>query len=74
MKLKKFGIDGLEIYYSHYNAEQRKILLTAAEENNLLISDGSDYHGNNKNISLFEPGRDNPQIKVWRLTGLQKII
>ena len=73
-ELKNFGIEGLEIYYSRYNAEQRKILLTAAEENNLLVSGGSDYHGKNKeNISLFELGRDNPQIKVWRLTILQKI-
>ena len=73
-ELKNFGIEGLEIYYSRYNAEQRKILLEAAEENNLLVSGGSDYHGKNKeNISLFELGKDNPQIKVWRLTILQKI-
>ncbi len=72
-ELKNFGIEGLEIYYSRYNAEQRKILMNAAEENNLLVSGGSDYHGKNKNISLFEFGRDNPQIKVWRLTILQKI-
>ena len=73
-ELKNFGIDGLEIYYSRYNAEQRKILFKAAEENNLLVSGGSDYHGKNKkNIPLFELGRDNPQIKVWRPTILQKI-
>lgn len=73
-ELKNFGIEGLEIYYSRYNAEQRKILMEAAEENNLLVSGGSDYHGKNKkNIKLFEVGRDNPQIKVWRITFLQKI-
>lgn len=72
-ELKNLGIEGIEIYYSRYNAEQRKILLEVAEKNNLLVSGGSDYHGKNKNISLFEVGRDNPQIKVWRLTILQKI-
>lgn len=72
-ELKNFGIDGLEIYYSRYNAEQRKILLEVAEKNNLLVSGGSDFHGKNKNISLYELGRDKPQIKVWRLTILQKI-
>lgn len=72
-ELKNFGIEGLEIYYSRYNSEQRKILISAAEKNNLLVSGGSDFHGKNKNISLFELGRDNPQIKVWRLTILQKI-
>jgi len=72
-ELNNLGIEGLEIYYSRYNAEQRKILISAAEKNNLLISGGSDFHGKNKNISLFELGRDNPQIKVWRLTILQKI-
>ena len=48
--------------------------MTVAEKNNLLVSGGSGYHGKNKeNISLFELGEDNPQIKVWRLTILQKI-
>lgn len=72
-ELKSFGLDGLECYYSRYNAEQRKILLEAAEKNNLLISGGSDYHGKNKNISIGELGTDKPVAKIWRMTILQKI-
>ena len=72
-ELKNFGIEGLECYYSRYDSEQRKFLLKTAEEKNLLISGGSDFHGENKNISICELGADKPVAKIWHLTILQKI-
>ena len=39
------GIEGIECYYSRYNADEIKFLVDCAKENNLLISGGSDYHG-----------------------------
>ena len=54
--MKKFGIEGLECYYSRYNTAEAEFMARCAEENSLLISGGSDYHGQNKNIP---PGRLN---------------
>ena len=72
-ELKSYGINGLECYYSRYNSEQAKFLAATAQENNLYISGGSDYHGTNKNISLGELGADFPNVKIFQLTILQKI-
>ena len=44
------GIQGLECYYSRYNTQETEFLLKCANEYNLLISGGSDYHGTNKDI------------------------
>ena len=44
-----FGIKGLECYYSRYNLQEVEFLVNCAKSNSLLISGGSDYHGNNKN-------------------------
>ena len=38
-------IDGIETFYSIYNNEEIKELFNFAQENNLLITCGSDYHG-----------------------------
>ena len=50
--LKKAGLMGLEAYYSTYTDEQEAVMLALAEENNLLVTAGSDYHGTNKTIAL----------------------
>lgn len=70
----KFGIQGLECYYSRYNSEEIDFLTKCAKENNLLISGGSDYHGTNKDIP---PGRLNTgekyiePVKLTILTALK---
>lgn len=51
-KMKQFGIEGLECYYSRYNPDETKFLVDCANNNNLYITAGSDYHGTNKNIPL----------------------
>ena len=51
--ISKYNIDGIECYHSIFSAEENKKLLEFSKNNNLLISGGSDYHGNNKpDISL----------------------
>ena len=70
----KFGIQGLECYYSRYNFEEIDFLVKCAEKNNLLISGGSDYHGTNKDIP---PGRLNTEeqyISQDKLTVLKHIL
>lgn len=38
--------DAMEVYYSRYDKEKRQILARIANENNLLYSCASDFHGN----------------------------
>jgi len=39
------GIDGIEVYSSYHDAEQTKFYKNLAEEKGLLITAGSDFHG-----------------------------
>lgn len=50
--LTDIGIDGLECYYSRYNARESSLLTAAAQEKNLYITAGSDYHGERKDVPL----------------------
>lgn len=63
------GIQGLECYYSRYNQEEIEILVSCAKENNLFITGGSDYHGNNKkNITLAKLNVANTPVDGNNLT------
>lgn len=46
--LKNYNIDGIECYYTTFTKEQRNNLLKICKERKLLVSGGSDYHGNFK--------------------------
>jgi len=41
----KLGIEGLEIYYPEHTKDQQREFIEIANEYNLLITGGSDYHG-----------------------------
>lgn len=72
--MKSIGIQGFECFYSRYNKEEEQFLKQCAEENNMLISGGSDYHGTNKlNIQLGKLNTDNTPINVAELTVLDKL-
>lgn len=43
--LVELGVSGMECYYSKYNIEKIKQLVSFAEKNNLNITMGSDFHG-----------------------------
>jgi len=45
LKLVAAGLDGLEVFYSLYNDEQRSLLVTLAERYGLVPTGGSDFHG-----------------------------
>lgn len=44
----KYGIDGIEVFYSAHSPDTEKMLLTITEKYNLLVTGGSDYHGDPK--------------------------
>ena len=69
----KFGIEGLECYYSRYSEKEIKFLLECVSKNNLLISGGSDYHGKNKDIPLGKLNDTNSPTEASKLTILSAI-
>ncbi len=65
------GIKGLECYYSRYSMQEIEFLVKCANENNLLITGGSDYHGTNKDIPLGKQNIDNIPVEAEKLTILK---
>ena len=72
-KMISYGIKGLECYYSRYSLKEADFLIKCAEENSLLITGGSDYHGNNKNnIQIGRLNTESEPISSKSLTILEK--
>ena len=44
--LKEFGIQGVEVYYPEHGPEQTRLFAELARHHNLLITGGTDFHGN----------------------------
>jgi len=74
IELKGQGLAGLEVFYSDHTREQQALYLKLAQELNLLITGGSDFHGLNKpEISLGSMPSQNrltyklvTALKTWR--------
>lgn len=60
--VSKYDIDGIECYYTNFTAEQHEQVLEFTKKHNLLISGGSDYHGDNKPGIELGVGRGNLQV------------
>ena len=56
----EWGLDGIEVYYPSHREAMREELLQIAKRYNLLVSGGSDFHGNIAGRTLV-PGREVPQ-------------
>lgn len=68
--MKNYGIEGLECYYSRYNTDEIKFLKDCAKKNNLLITAGSDYHGDNKSVLIGSLSEENLTIDSLNLPPL----
>ena len=44
--LKEFGIQGVEVYYPEHDPEQTRLFAELAQHHNLLMTGGTDFHGN----------------------------
>ncbi len=62
LSLKKFGLAGIEAIYSEHTPEQEALYLKLARELGLLVTGGSDYHGENK-----------PDLILGRMRGQEKL-
>lgn len=58
-KLVDAGLAGIEVFYGEYSPEQRRALIRLAAEHQLLMTGGSDYHGEN-----FKARRDLGSVEV----------
>ncbi|MCL2861385.1 MAG: PHP domain-containing protein [Firmicutes bacterium] len=55
--MKRYGLDGIEVYYQDFSIEQIKYLEKLSHGNKLLASIGTDYHGDTNRFSnqfIFE--------------------
>ena len=62
--LKDMDIDGIEVYYPGYSHNTINTLLEVCENQNLLVSGGSDFHGSRKPNNLLGIGYENSPIQV----------
>ncbi len=71
-RLMRFGLMGLEGYYSGYTEKLRQEVLALADRHDLYVTAGSDYHGANKMIRLGDvgfPDGDRPVPALLRFIG-----
>lgn len=62
--IDKYNLDGIECYYYSFTKEQTEHLLELCSKNNLLISGGSDYRGNDTIRKGVELGKGRGDLKV----------
>lgn len=47
-KLMKIGLDGVEVFYPSFSKKELEFYKKYAKKNNLILTGGSDFHGNNR--------------------------
>ncbi|MBQ7566713.1 MAG: PHP domain-containing protein [Oscillospiraceae bacterium] len=57
-RLKAFGLQGVEAFYSGFTPKITREVLSFAEQFDLYATAGSDYHGGNKLVELADTGLD----------------
>lgn len=71
-KLKGEGLDGIEVYHSSHNANQSSKLRAIASKEHMLISGGSDFHGDNKPDIDLSVGRGNLRLSHYILDTIKE--
>ena len=71
--LHGMGVIGLEAYYSRYTAADRAPILETARALGMLVSGGSDYHGENKTVPLGCLDADGVRIADSLITVLERL-
>lgn len=73
-ELLGFGLQGLECWYSRFSPEECRQLEKRAQAHGLLISGGSDCHGENKDIQAGTLNKEKMRVPVRRLTILPAVV
>lgn len=66
------GLDGMEVYYPRFSAEQTVLAVRMAEEYGLAKSGGSDFHGTNKPDIRMGTGTGSLRVSLTCLENLRK--
>lgn len=74
VKLKGYGLCGIEGYYNEYTPEMQEYFHNLARELGLEISGGTDYHAKMKPHIEIGIGQDNMQIPYSVLENIKNII
>ncbi len=74
LKLKEVGLQGVEAYYPEHTPQYTKFLIECAQELGLLVTGGSDFHGENKPHLFLGKGKNNLKIPFECFTQLLKIL
>ena len=70
LELQQMGMDGVECYYSQHTPERTAELLHIAREVGLLVTGGSDFHGDAKphiRLGQVDDGRPAPDALLFAL-------
>jgi Predicted metal-dependent phosphoesterases (PHP family) len=70
--LKHNGLNGIEAIYSTNTPREEKNMLQIAQEFDLLVSGGSDFHGSNKPFIHLGSGKGNLRIPYQVLADIKK--
>ncbi len=68
-ELLEYGLDGIEVWAPPNGAEQTERLRKFAEDNSLLMTGGSDFHGMYGNGTICIGASLTPEEQLSRLTG-----
>ena len=72
-KAKELGLNAIEVRYSKYSLEDQEFCTEVAEKFDLLMSGGSDFHGQNKPDISIGKGLGNLQVPYEFLQKLKEI-
>ncbi len=70
-ELKNLGLEGIEVYYPTHSKKTRAMLMRYAQEYNLLMTGGSDYHGAIRPGTTLAGGK-NVTVPYELLEGLKE--
>lgn len=63
--LKDYGLEGVECFYRNHTEEDEYNLLKMAEELNLVVTGGSDFHGSNRPTIFIGRGEGKMKVPLW---------
>lgn len=72
-KLMGYGLQGIEVYHSHHSEKYSNELLELVDKYDLLVSGGSDYHGEIVKPDIMIGSGRNGNVKIKHLSILNKL-
>ncbi len=75
LELKSYGLQGIECYYSYNTEDQIRNSIEIAKRNNMLITGGTDYHGetNDPELQMGTGINNNVHVPQSVLTNLMNL-